>query len=158
MEDLIVARCQARVAQATEHFLRNLGHVPADKLTWSPAPTAKSALQIAAHAAGYSGGFAGILRNGAMPKNVDDFLSPIQTRIESIQTVEQAEAVLRAGTEETLAALAAVRPEWIGATIETPIGPTSFQFFMNIPADHLIGHAYQIDYLQTCWGDLEVYF
>jgi hypothetical protein len=28
---------------------------------------------------------------------------------------------------------------------------------MTIPAKHLYGHAAQIDYLQTCWGDQEVH-
>ncbi len=152
-----ILQSQARVTQATEHFLRSLRHVPPDRLEWSPTPTAKSALQIAAHVAGYSGGFAGILRRGAFPENVEDFLGPIEARTKSVTHADQAETVLREGTAETLAALERVRPEWIGATIETPIGPTSFLFFMNIPADHLIGHAYQIDFLQTCWGDLEIY-
>jgi hypothetical protein len=155
MPDLITISKQ-RTTQATELFLRVLGHVPGDKLTWSPTPTAKNALQIAAHAAGYSAGFVRILREGAFPP-VEEFLAPIHAAIESITTVAEAEAMLRAGAAETLAALEAVDPQLIEAVIETPIGPTAFLFFMNLPAEHLIGHTYQIDYLQTCWGDQEVH-
>ncbi|MBS1724725.1 MAG: DinB family protein [Armatimonadetes bacterium] len=150
--------CKDRATFAMEMFLRNLSHVPADKVTWSPTPTAKNALQIAAHCAGYSGGFAGILRDGKFPNTVEEFLGPIQAAIDSVTNIGEAEAMLREGIADTLAALDTVRPEQISMTIDTPIGPTPFLFFMIIPANHLILHTGQVDYLQTCWGDQEVYF
>lgn len=155
--DLIV-QCKNRATSAMDMFLRNLGHVPEDKLTWSPCPTAKSALQIAAHVAGYSGGFAMVIREGAMPTKVEDFLAPINARIDAIQTVQQAEEVLREGIADTLAALDTVRPDQFESSVETPIGTTPFLFFMTIPSTHLVLHTGQIDYLQTCWGDQEIYF
>jgi hypothetical protein len=154
----LIAQCKDRATSAMEMFLRNLGHVPPEKLNWSPAPSARSALQIAAHVAGYSGGFASVLRAGAFPATADEFLGPIQARTDSIETVQQAEEMLRQGIADTLAALDRVHPDQIDSTLETPIGPTPFRFFMTIPAVHLILHTGQIDYLQTCWGDLEVYF
>lgn len=152
-----ILECQDRAERAMNHFLRSLRHVPADRLDWSPTPTSKSALQIAAHCAGYSGGFVPILRTGAFPP-VEEFMGAIQAATASVTTVAEAEEAIRRGTAETMEALASVRPEWIEFRIETPIGPSPFRFFMNIPAEHLIGHAYQIDYLQTCWDDQEIYF
>ena len=157
MDDM-VAQCKRRATLAMEMFLRNLSHVPADKLTWTPVPTAKSALQIAAHCAGYSAGFAGVIRTGKFPATAEEFLVPINAAIDAITTVEQAVAVLTEGVDETLAALDTVRPEQIESSVETPIGTTPFLFFMTIPATHLILHTGQIDYLQTCWDDQEVYF
>lgn len=154
----IVERCRRHATQGMENFLHILSFVPADKLDWSPAPTAKSALQIAAHCAAYGGAFASVLREGVFPQSVEEFLGPIEARMAQISTVEEAEAMLRAGIAETLVALDGVRPEQIGSVIDTPIGPTPFLFFMTIPANHLLGHAAQLDYLQTCWGDLEVHF
>ena len=139
-------------------FLRNLSHVPEDKLSWSPAPSARSALQIAAHCAGYSHGFAAIIGAGKFPASVEEYLAPIDARVQAITSVGQAESVLREGIADTLASLDRVRPEQIGSTIETPIGSTPFLFFMNIPAIHLYIHTGQIDYLQTCWDDQQVYF
>ena len=156
MEDMI-ALCKERAMQEMEYFLNTLSFVPADRLTWSPAPTAKSALQIAAHCAGYSGGFASIIRSGKFPSSVGAFLGPIQSAIRSITTLEQAETMLRKGIEDTVAALDTVRPEQVGAMIDSPQGQTPFTFFMNVPALHLNGHAAQIDYLQTCWDDQEVH-
>ena len=156
--NVTVDSCKKRATHAMEHFLKVFSFVPDDKLDWKPVATAKSALEIAAHCAGYSNGFAGIIASGAFPADVQEFLGPIQARIESIRTREEAEAMLRQGTAETLAALDAVKPEWIDSTVETPIGPTPFLFFMTIPANHLVNHTGQIDYLQTCWGDQEVHF
>lgn len=157
MDDLIT-QCKNRATSSRDMFLRNLSHVPEDKLTWSPCPTAKSALQIAAHVAGYSIGFPRVIREGRFPDTAEDFLAPINAKIASIQTVQEAEAVLRQGIEETLAALDTVRPEQIDSEIKTLIGTTPFLFFMTIPAVHLVLHTGQIDYLQTCWDDQEVYF
>lgn len=157
MDDLI-AQCKARATLAMDMFLRNLSHVPEDKLTWSPCPTAKSALQIAAHVAGYSGGFASIIRAGRFPASTEEFLGPIQAVVDGIETVQQAEAVLRKGIADMLAALDTVQADQIGRSLETPIGTTPFLFFMTIPSTHLTLHTGQIDYLQTCWGDQEVYF
>jgi hypothetical protein len=157
MED-VISMCKARATEAMEHFLCVLSFVPEDKLTWSPTPTAKSALQIAAHCAGYGGAFAPVIRDGTFPRSVEEFLGPINATIEGITTLGQAEAVLRKGITDTIAALDAVKPEQIGAMIVTPIGRQPFTFFMDIPARHLFAHAAQIDYLQTCWGDQEVHF
>src|SRR5579862_105516 len=147
MEDYITT-CKKRATGALDYFLLALSFVPADKLTWSPTPTAKSALQIAAHCAGYSGGFASLIRAGKFPSSVEEFRGPIQSAIQGITTLEQAKTMLRKGIADTVAALDTIKPEQIGAMIDAPQGQTPFTFFMNLPALHLNGHAAQIDYLQ----------
>jgi hypothetical protein len=157
MEDMITMY-QERATNAMGRFLRTLSFVPADKLTWSPTPTAKSALQIAAHCAGYSGHFAAIIRAGAFPWSGQEFMGRVQSSIDGITTLEQAEAVLRRGIADSVAALGAVKPEQIDSIVAAPgLGPTPFTFFMILPAYHLDNHTGQIDYLQTCWGDQEVH-
>lgn len=150
--------CKKRAIQAMDYFLNTLSFVPADKLTWSPTATAKSALQIAAHCAGYSEGFAAVIRASKFPDSAEEFLGPIESAINRITTVEQAETMLRKGIADTVAALDALKPEQVESFTTTPQGQTPFTFFMTIPAFHLEGHATQIDYLQTCWGDQEVHF
>jgi hypothetical protein len=141
-----------------EYFLRTLSFVPEDRLNWSPAPTAKSALEIAAHCAGYSGGFARVISAGAFPSTAEEFRNPIHAVISSIASVKEAESILREGIADTVAALDKVPADKIEASISTPQGSTPFRFFMTIPSAHLTGHAYQIDYLQTCWDDQVVHF
>lgn len=153
-----IAQCKTDVSSALEMFLRNLSHVPADKLDWSPCPTSRSAFQIAAHVAGYSGAFASVIRAGVFPASGDEFLAPINATISQIETVGQATEVLRQGIADTLSALDTVQSDQIERAIETPIGTTPFRFFLTIPSVHLVLHTGQIDYLQTCWGDQQVYF
>ena len=152
-----VSICKERAAAAMERFLHDLSYVPADKLTWSPAPTAKSALEIAAHCAGYSGLFASVIRAGKFPCSGEEFQTRAKSAMESVTTVDQAVTLLQKGMAETMDAFATVKPEQIGAMIDAPHAQVPFRFFLIIPALHLETHAGQIDYLQTCWGDLEVH-
>ena len=78
MEDFI-AMCKKRTTEAMDRFLNDLSFVPAGKLTWSPTPTAKFALEIAAHCSGYSGSFASIVSAGSFPWTAEEFRSPIQS-------------------------------------------------------------------------------
>ena len=66
-------------------------------------------MEIAAHCAGYSGGFASIISAGKFPSRVEDFLGPIQSAIDSITTLEQATTMLRRGIADTMAALSHTR-------------------------------------------------
>jgi hypothetical protein len=73
----VITMCKERATEELEYFLNTLSFVPADKLTWSPTPTAKSALQIAAHCAGYSGGFASVIRQ---PRRSPDHFTKKKSR------------------------------------------------------------------------------
>lgn len=154
----IITLCKEQAVGAMNGFLHVLSFVPEDKLTWSPSPTAKNALQIAAHCAGHSGAFAGIISAGKFPDDVEEFLGPIRAATQSIATLEQAEGVLRKGIADTIAALDRVTPEQVDSLIDAPgLGTIPFTFCMTIPARHLNDHTSQIDYLQTCWDDQVVH-
>src|SRR5512143_1044912 len=116
----MISTCKEQATMALDWFLRSLSHVPADKVTWSPTPTAKSALQIAAHCAGFSGGFASVIRDRSFPPTVEAYLRPIESTIESIATVDQAETVLQKGIADTLAALDTVDSDQIGSIVDLP--------------------------------------
>ena len=81
----------------------------------------------------------------------------VRAAVAGVTTLEEAEAVLRQGIADTVAALGNVRPEQIDSLIDAPHAQVPFTFFLTLPASHLEGHATQIDYLQTCWGDQEVH-
>ena len=74
-----IASSKERATEAMDYFLRVLSFVPEDKLTWKPSPTAKSALEIAAHCAGYSGAFAWIIRAGKFPCSVEEFRATVRS-------------------------------------------------------------------------------
>lgn len=157
MEDFI-AICKERTTGALKNFLHDLSFVPSDKLTWRPTPTAKSAFEIAAHCAGHSAAFASVIRAGKFLSSGEEFRAKVQSTIKSVTTLEEAKTMLQEGIAETIAALDTVTPEQVGSMIDAPaLGRTPFKFFLTLPAYHLETHGAQIDYLQTCWGDLEVH-
>lgn len=149
-----------RAVNGMEFFLRNFKHVPDDKLHWSPTPTSKSAMRVAAHTALYAGRFAEMIRDRKLPQpeNLNDWLSERNKEEEALTTREEMEKVFRQGTEEVLAALDSLSPEEVESSIVSgQFGSTPMKQLMALPGWHATLHAGQIDYLQTCWDDQEIY-
>lgn len=159
MEDQI-SICKTKAVQGMEMFLRNFSHVPDDKLTWTPTPTAKSALQIAAHTSLYAGRFARMIQTRELPggDNVTEWLAQVQAEEAAVTTRAEVETIFRKGTDEVLAALDSLTPEDVASSLDSGQGwSMSMTFLMALPGWHATLHMGQIDYLQTCWGDLEIY-
>lgn len=155
-----IAASKKEAVQGMEMFLRNFSHVPDDKLTWTPTPTAKSALRIAAHTALYAGRFAAMLRAKELPKveNLEEWLAQRNAEEAAIKTREEVERVFRAGTDEVLDVLDAMTSEDIALTLDSGQGWTApMTWLMHLTGWHATLHNGQIDYLQTCWDDQEVY-
>jgi hypothetical protein len=143
-----------------EVFLRNFAHIPDEKLTWTPTPTAKSALRIAAHTALYAGRFARMIRDRKLPQPEDlsSWLEQCEAEERAITSRGEVERIFRAGTSEVLDALATLQAEEIGMTLSSGAGwSMSMEFLMDLPGWHAALHTGQIDYLQTCWDDQQVY-
>jgi uncharacterized damage-inducible protein DinB len=159
VEDLI-ASCKASAVQGMEYFLRNFSFVPDDKLMWTPTPTSKSALQIAAHTAVCTGNFARMMTDRKLPTGdeIPTFVAQMQTAEVTITSRAEMERIFRQNTEAVLAALDTLTPEAIETPLENGNGGTmSMTALMNLSGWHATLHAGQIDYLQTCWGDQEIY-
>lgn len=143
-----------------ELFLRNFAHVPDDKLNWTPTPTAKSALRIAAHTALYAGRFAAMIRDRRLPvvDNVAEWLAQREAEEVAITSREEMEWIFREGTAEVLAALDNLTPEEVEMSLDSGQGwSMPMTQLMALPGWHATLHTGQIDYIQTCWGDEEIY-
>jgi len=71
---------------------------------------------------------------------------------------EEVERIFRAGTDEVLAALESLTPEEVEMELDSGQGWTMpMTFLMGLPGWHATLHMGQIDFLQTCWGDQEIY-
>lgn len=160
--DTFVAACKDSAVWGMEHLLKVLSFVPDDKLDWSPSPTAKSALRVAAHAAVYAPVFAEMIRERKLPAVGDEipaFVARMQAAEEAITDRTETDRVFRQGTQEVLAALDTLTPEDIAISLDSGMGwSMPMTFLIKLPGVHAAGHAAQIDYLQTCWGDQEVHF
>jgi len=143
-----------------EIFLRNFAKVPDDKLQWSPVPGAKTPMRIAAHTALYASRFAAMIRSRKLPQpeNLEAWLAQREAEELALTDRQEMERVFRSGTAEAIAALDLLAPEEVASTLDSGQGFTmSMQFLMGLPGWHATLHTGQIDYLQTCWGDQQVY-
>jgi len=160
MESLAASYKESAV-RGMEHFLKVFSFVPDDKLTWTPTPTAKSAIRIAAHTALYAGRFARMINDRKLPSsdNLAEWLAQVNAEEAAITSRIEMESVFRKGTDEVIAALDSMTPEAIGTSLDSGLGwSMPMTFLMNLPGLHAMSHAAQIDYLQTCWDDQEVHF
>ena len=143
-----------------EMFLRNFSKVPDDRLTWTPTPTAKPAIRIGAHAALYAGRFAQMIRARALPKveNLDEWLAERSKEEAAITTRAEVESIFRQGTAEVQEALDTLTSEDIESSLDSGQGwQMSMIWVMGLPGWHATLHTGQIDFLQTCWDDQEIY-
>lgn len=143
-----------------EYFLRNFSHVPDEKLSWTPTPTAKSAIRIAAHTALYAGRFARMIRDRRQPapENLTEWLAERDAEEVAITSREEVETIFREGTAEVLAALDTLMPEDLEMSLDSGQGwSMPMKQLIGLPGFHATLHAGQIDYLQTCWDDQRVY-
>ena len=156
----LVELSKQQAINGMEMFLRNLSHVPEDRLHWAPTPTAKSALRIAAHTALYAGRFAKMIRERQLPnpENLDEWLAKQRSEEEAITGREEMMTAFREGTDEVLAALDTLASEDMDMVLASGQGFTvPIRQLMALPGWHATLHVGQIDYLQTCWGDAEVH-
>ncbi|HMS57088.1 MAG TPA: DinB family protein [Fimbriimonadaceae bacterium] len=149
-----------RAVSGMEFFLRNFSYVPDDKLHWTPTPTSKSAIRIAAHTALYAGRFAKMImaRQLPQPENLDEWVAANNAEEVAITTREEMERVFRQGTADVLAALDTLTEEEVESTLQSGQGwSMPMTQLIGLPGWHATLHAGQIDYLQTCWDDQRVY-
>jgi hypothetical protein len=149
--------CKRSAVEAMEYFLNTFSFVPDEKLTWTPTPSAKSPIRIAAHTALYAGRFARMIADPSILGRVN--LAERNAAEAAITSRAEVESVFRKGTDELLAVLDSMTPEAVESILDSGFGGSMPMIdLMNQPAFHANSHAAQIDYLQTCWDDQEVHF
>ncbi|RYG31436.1 DinB family protein [bacterium] len=152
-----IAQLKKSTEESKADLLKTFEFVPDEKLTWSPTESARSPIWIVAHCGGANAAFAAILRGEPLPMPEDPVEASamirntgrdVQSREEAVKSVEESTAAL-------IAALDGVTEEMTNSMTPTPFGPMPFRMWMEVPAPHMSGHARQIDYIQTIWGDLQ---
>ena len=153
----MIAQTKQGTERATGQMLSTLKHVPDDKLNWSPAETARTALQIATHCAHANNAFAMVIRGEELPfsGSAEEAAARIREAGRDVTSRDIAVQMLEESTQTVLKALDGVTPDQLGTSPMSPFGPFPFALWMNLSAIHTGGHARQIDYLETIWGDVE---
>lgn len=152
-----VAQAKAQFERIRDRLLHLLSFVPDDKLTWTPTPTAKSALRIVAHSAITTGLFAKLITN-TMPDPMpspEEFFGNMNGEEHNYPTRESVIALVNETSAELNDAFNAITEESLISTPNSPFGPMPVQFWVSLTHDHMAGHVGQLEYLQTIWGDLD---
>lgn len=135
---------------AARNTAHNLSFLPEEKLSWKPAPTANSALEIVQHVCGALRTMEGVLagKEWSIPE------IPLPT------TLAEAQELLTTTASEYATSLRAVDPASLSrivrvgrVTTEVPLSRAAI-----MPVVDLIHHHGQITYLQALLGDTEYHF
>ena len=156
----LVEYCKQDAIDSMEHFLRNFSHVPDDKLNWSPTPTSKSALQIAAHTAITIANFTKMIQDRRLPfgDEISEFMAETAAREAAISTREEAVELFQQNVDAVLTAMDELTEDELELVLDSGQGwQMPMTFLVKLPGRHTAWHIGQIDFLQTCWDDQEIY-
>lgn len=146
-------------AEETKAFLLNgFSFVPDDKLTWTPSSSARSAIQLVAHCGHANEAFATVIAGEDLPVanlTPEEASEQIRQAGASVTSREEAVRLIEESTAKVIAALDKATPELLATAPMSPFGPFPYEAWMVLPGQHMGGHAQQLAYLQTIWGDLE---
>lgn len=152
-----IAETKALVERSKTDLLRTFEFVPEDKLEWAPSPTARSPLWLVGHCGAAGGAFASLLRGEVpdFPADPAELMVAIRNGGKDIHTREAAVRSVEESTAAILASLDTVTEERMSGMSQTPFGPLPFAMWVDAAWSHPYGHARQLDYMETIWGDVQ---
>lgn len=150
-----VEEAKAEFIRAKDRIARGLATTPDDKINWSPSPTARTPLQQVAHAAMAIGGMKDWLQGKPFPfKDFTDMDTTLRAMEKEFTTREQVNELLETNSAAYIAWLDSLSTEQVAANFESPMGTFPMSVAITFPADHTRGHASQLEYMQTIYGDM----
>ena len=132
---------------AARNYAFNLDFVPDDKLSWKPAPTASSALEITHHAVGAIRGLQAMMtgETPAIP--------------EAPQSRDEAKEQVQSAAADYVSWARGIKAEELGRVVDTGfMGEMPLGYLATFPVVDFIHHHGQIAYIQTLLGDAESHF
>lgn len=139
-----------QVEWAAKDTAHNLDFIPADRLQWKPAPTAKSVMEIVNEMVGAAKKMTGVLGGGSW--------TPAPPEFTPATTAAAAKELLLSTAREYAQALRAVRPEDLGRQVDFGFRSLPLAQAAGMPAMEFVHHRGQIVYIQTLLGDTQDHF
>ncbi len=156
--DETIGTAIASITRAKDQMSRALATTPDDRVNWSPAATARTSVQIVAHAAAAIKNLYEFMEGKAFVAP-DPFAADKMFREweKQFTTREQAQAILDENCANYIAFLENLDPSKLDNMIKLPfnLGLAPLRIVMKFPPAHTMGHIGQIDYMQTIYGDLD---
>jgi len=156
-QDAIIENTKAAAEQAFKYAKK----VPADKLDWKPLGEGRSVLDICREMACCAEWSERILRNEPFPEFTPEIQEAIAKQNESMKTAEDCEAECNRRLDTYLKAVAEFPDDKLGDTFTLPFdgGQTiTMKQNMDYPRWNFEYHQGQIAYIQTLYGDKQVYW
>ena len=150
----VVNDAKAEYNRAKDRLTKCLETTPDDKAGWSPAPTARTPIEIVAHAAMGTRGIHGMMKGDPFPFNDMAEIDAVSRAEEKkYSRREQALALLQETSDSYLSWLDTLTPEQVSSEADFGFAKFPMAAAITFPADHLRSHAAQIEYIQTIYGD-----
>ncbi len=147
---------RAEFDMSIERMVKVLGNTADDKLHWSPSPTARTPLQLVVHAAYGIAGIMGMIQGKPFEYPSIAAADAEWRRLEKLVTTrEEALSLLREHADVYRAWLDTVPAEKLATIVQLPFGAYPMGVVMHFAAGHTMGHAAQLEYVQTIYGDLD---
>lgn len=133
-----------------------LAATPEDKLNFKPSPTARSIIEIVAHAAHALENIAMQLGGTPFPiPNTSEANVVFQVHDSAFNTREAVQAYLEEKFHKYIAILENFTEEDLTRMAPLPfgLGEAPIGYYMTMGNVHTLGHVAQIEYVQTIYGD-----
>jgi hypothetical protein len=150
-----IAARDAFLAAKTQ-LVATFDRVPNDRKNWSPAPTARTPIEIVVHCAesihNISEMIAGRPFHVPTTREADEIFRVNEAKI---STPQRALALLETNTAAFLQVLESLTPTDLERPFVPPfgLGEVPLPISLGFPTDHTRWHIAQLEYLQTVYGD-----
>jgi hypothetical protein len=143
--------------KAVSDVIRAAEALPSDMREWSPAPEARSVMSQMQELAAASGWLLEIMQSRRMPEMSEDAKREIDDLVDQFHTFDDCVLGLKLGTAKLCDAIGAFPVEALEDEIVLPFGggqTITMADAMGLHYWNLTYHLGQINYIQTCLGDM----
>jgi hypothetical protein len=151
-----IQQCRSGFLQAKDQLLSIFAEVPDDRINWSPAATARTPVELVAHAACAVEKMHDMMDGRTFAEPTSAVADVYFREMESgFKTREEVTDLLTKNSDAFIAWLGALPAERVNDEITFPFGLGKGTMGGALPfmADHIRWHAAQLEYLQTAYGD-----
>lgn len=130
-----------------------IGRLPLEKRDWSPSPTARTALDMAAEVAILNGIVTRVIEDRSFPADFE-MAGFLREKTELARNWDALQTLLHRNTEGAVTAIASVPDADLGLEIQMPWGLLSLADTVSYPYWNMKYHEGQINYIASILGCL----
>lgn len=150
----IIDEAKAEFLRAKDRLVDDLTSTPDDKIGWAPSQTARTPIQLVAHASMGTMAISGMLMGKPFPYgSMQEMDTASRVAEKEFTSREQVLGFLEKSSSDYVEWLSGLTPEQVAGNVTLPFGDVPMATAITFAADHLRCHAAQLEYFQTIYGD-----